>query len=242
MYLSADYEIDNYGSASFLNKPTPKNGEFRGCQSMISSEYIGVRAKDFDWMAYGADNQIAKEGRALANSFVINFQKWREKGKGLYIFSATKRTGKTFLSFCLANEVMERCDANLKYINIIDYFDLTKRTYGSAEDREEKDKIMKAAVLVLDDIGVEVSRDWMNTKLYQLLNYRSLHKLVTVMTSNYKVEQLNADDRVKSRINDICIPLHIPEVPVGEMKSDEGNADFLRSVMMEKPEIHKNTL
>ena len=60
---------------------------------------------------------------------------------------------------------MGRNDANLKYVNIIDYFDLTKRTYSSADDREERDKIMKAAVLILDDIGVDVSREWMNTKL-----------------------------------------------------------------------------
>lgn len=238
IYLSSDYTIDDYGEASFLDKPVPKNGEFRSCQSMIPFEYLGVTAKDFDWMAYGADDPIAKESKMLANAFVINFPKWRQKGKGLYIYSTTKRTGKTFLSFCLANEVMGRNDANLKYVNIIDYFDLTKRTYSSADDREERDKIMKAAVLILDDIGVDVSREWMNTKLYQMLDYRSLHKLVTIITSNYKVEQLKVDDRVKSRINDMCLPLHIPEIPIGEIKSDKENAEFVRSVMKTNSESH----
>ena len=205
---------------------------------MIPFEYLDVTAKDFYWTAYGADNPVAKKSKTLANAFIINFQKWRQKGKGLYIYSATKRTGKTFLSFCLANEVIGRNDANLKYVNIIDYFDLTKRTYSSADDREERDKIMKAAVLILDDIGVDVSKEWMNTKLYQLLNYRSLHKLVTIITSNYEVEQLKVDDRVKSRINDMCILLPIPEIPVGEMKSDKENAEFVRSVMETDPETH----
>ncbi|MBD5457362.1 MAG: hypothetical protein HDR27_02185 [Lachnospiraceae bacterium] len=40
-------------------------------------------------------------------------------------------------------------------------------------DKEEKDGIMRATVLILDDIGVEVSREWVNTTLYQLINYQS---------------------------------------------------------------------
>ena len=34
---------------------------------------------------------------------------------------------------------------------------------------------MRATVLILDDIGVEVSREWVNTTLYQLINYRYLN-------------------------------------------------------------------
>ena len=195
---------------------------------MIPFEHLDKTAKDFDWNIYGSG--ALEMERKLTNAFVLNFQKFRKEGKGIYIYSSTKGTGKTYLSYCLANEVMRRYDVNAKFTSILEYLDLTKKGYSSMADKEGKDGIVKATVLILDDIGVEVSREWVNTTLYQLINYRYANKLITIITSNYPVEQLKVDDRIKDRINAMCLPLHIPEVSIRAMKTDKANSEFIHEV------------
>lgn len=231
IYLLSDYEIENYGESAFSSSPQAKSGEFRSLRSMIPFDFLDKTARDFDWSIYGDNDPDAKEGRKLANAFVLNFHKWKQRGKGLYIYSSTKGTGKTYLSFCLANEVMNRYDVNVKFISVLDYLDLTRKGYNSMADKEEKDGIAKAAVLILDDIGVEINREWVNTTLYQLINYRYLDRLVTIITSNHPPERLKADDRLKSRIDEMCLPLHIPEVSIRAMKTDKQNREFIHEVL-----------
>lgn len=228
MYLLSEYDIEDYGEAVFSDTPKAQNGEFRSCRSMIPFEYLDKTAKDFDWNIYGSGSLEME--RKLTNAFVLNFQKFRKEGKGIYIYSSTKGTGKTYLSYCLANEVMRRYDVNVKFTSILEYLDLTKKGYSSMADKEEKDGIAKATVLILDDIGVEVSREWVNTTLYQLINYRYANKLITIITSNYPVEQLKFDDRIKDRINAMCLPLHIPEVSIRTMETDRANSEFIHEV------------
>lgn len=230
-YLLGEYDIQDYGETVFSKEPVSENGKFRSARSMIPFEQLDKRAKDFDWTLYGDDNPDAEKGRRMANAFVLNFQKFRQAGKGLYLHSATKGTGKTYLSYCLANEIMARYDVNVKFTSVLEYLDLTKKGYSSAADKEEKDSILKASVLILDDIGVEVSKEWVNTTLYQLINYRYSNKLITVFTSNYQLEQLRIDDRIKDRINFMCLPLHLPEVPIRSMETDKANSEFINEIL-----------
>ncbi len=228
-YLLGEYDIQEYGEVVFSDDPKAQNGKFRSARSMIPFEHLDKRAQDFEWALYG-DNPDAGKGRKMANAFVLNFQKFRQAGKGLYLHSNTKGTGKTYLSYCLANEVMVRYDVNVKFTSVLEYLDLTKKGYSSAADKEEKDGIMRATVLILDDIGVEVSKEWVNTTLYQLINYRYANKLITIFTSNYPLEQLKVDDRIKDRINFMCLPLHIPEVSIRAMETDRENSKFIKDV------------
>lgn len=178
-YLLGEYDIQEYGEVVFSDDPKAQNGKFRSARSMIPFEHLDKRAKDFDWALYG-DNPDVEKGRKMANAFVLNFQKFRQAGKGLYLHSNTKGTGKTYLSYCLANEVMVRYDVNVKFTSVLEYLDLTKKGYSSMADKEEKDGIIRATVLIMDDIGVEVSKEWVNTTLYQLINYRYDNKLITI--------------------------------------------------------------
>ena len=72
------------------------------------------------------------------------------------------------------------------------------------------------------------------TTLYQLINYRYANKLITILTSNYPIEQLGVDDRIKDRINFMCLPLHIPEVPIRSMETDRENSKFIEEVFEAK--------
>lgn len=229
----SEYEIENYGSAVFALPPKTRNGEFRRHRSMMPFDNLDKRLNDFRWDVYGGDPETAAAER-MARAFVHSYDMFGRNGKGYYIYSGTKGSGKTLLSCCLANEIMEMRDVSVKFITVLDYLELTKKGYKSMEDREDVDRVMKAGILILDDIGVEVSREWVNTTLYQLINHRYSCRLVTIITSNSPLERLGIDDRVRDRINAMCVMLHLPEVSVRSMKARRDNEDFIRSVMRQE--------
>lgn len=225
----SEYDIEKYGQAVFSDNPKTKNGDFRRARSMMPFEYIDKTSKDFSWDIYGKDTP--ELNRKLSIAFVVNFPKFQKEGKGLYIYSGTRGSGKTLLACCLSNEVMNRYDINVKFVSILDYLELTKKGYNSMADKEEKDSITRATILILDDIGVEVSKEWVNTTLYHLINFRYSNKLMTIITSNCSIEELKIDGRIKDRLNSMCLPLHMPEISIRTIKSNRENDAFIKSVI-----------
>lgn len=230
-YLLNEYDIkEGYeGNATFAMNPKAVNGQFMRVRSMMPFEYMDKMAKDFMWNVY--DSKELDQGKKLANSFIVNFQKFREKGKGLYIFSNTRGSGKTLLACCLTNELTKRHVVNVKFISVLDYLDMTKKGYISAADKEEKDAIMKSGILVLDDIGVDLSKDWVNTNLYQLINYRYSNRLITIFTSNVSIEELKVDGRIKDRIHAMCLDIHMPEESIRSKMIQQSDEEFMKSIM-----------
>lgn len=228
-YLLNDYEIEDYGEATYSMKQAYSAAGFRQAMSMMPFEYIDKTAQDFKWDLYGTD--APEEIKRLVNAFIVNFEKFRKAGKGLYIHSETRGSGKTLLACCLLNEVVKRYDLSVKFISVLEYLELTKKGYASEEDKKERDGILRTSVLVLDEIGVEVSKDWVNTTLYRLIDFRYSNKLITIVTSNLPIDDLKIDGRIKDRLNAMCIPVHMPEYSVRSQKAKEENTEFLKSVM-----------
>ena len=228
-YSLNEYDLENYGPAVYAINPLYSGGSFRRVHSMMPVEYINKNANDFKWDIYG--DSVPDQTKRVVNAFIINYKKFEKEGMGLYIYSNAKGSGKTLLSCCLLNEVINRYDVSAKFINILDYLELTKKGYSSPTDKEEKDSIMHTRILILDDLGVEVSKDWINTTLYNLINFRYSNKLITIITSNASIEKLKMDERIKERISEKCIPIHMPEISIRTKKAREKNAEFLKTVM-----------
>lgn len=226
--LLSEYDIEGYGLADFINA-IPANGEFRRMRSMIPFEYLFKTGRDFDWSLYG--DKLNGDSKKLANAFVLNFKSFKTEGKGLYVYSETRGSGKTMLACCLANEVAERFGLPIKYMSVIDYLELTKKGYKKQEEKEEQENIRKTGLLVLDDIGVELSNEWTGTILYGLIDFRYVSKRPTIITSNIPIDGLHIDSRVKDRINAMCIPIPLPEVPVRSIMAADANRRFLNRIM-----------
>lgn len=228
-YSLNEYDIENYGPAVYAINPLYSGGSFRRVHSMMPFEYINKNANDFKWDIYG--NSVPEQTKKVVNAFIINYRKFEKEGKGLYIYSNAKGSGKTLLACCLINEVINRYDVSAKFINILDYLELTKKGYFGQTDKEEKDSIMHTRILVLDDLGTEVSKDWINTTLYNLINFRYSNNLMTIITSNESIEKLKMDERIKERIIEKCIPIHMPEISIRTKMAKEKNAEFLKTVI-----------
>lgn len=184
---------------------TKEDSDFRKARAMIPFEFLGLTGKDFDWKKYTADVAVAKD---TVNKYIIHHQRFKEKGMGLYIYSGTKGSGKTMLACCMIGEITKRYPGSVKFVNILDFLEMTKRSY---EGDNEVNAIYDASLLVLDDIGVQMSKEWVDTVLYRLINERYVNRLPTIYTSNIPVENLKMDDRIIDRIESTTYSVKLPE-------------------------------
>jgi len=88
-------------------------------------------------------------------------------------------------------------------LSVPDLLDHLRATYApsSLEGYSERfEQVRTTPLLILDDLGTENTTSWALEKLFQLLNYRYLVRLPTVITTNQDLERL--DPRLRSRLAD----------------------------------------
>lgn len=227
--------VENYGTTQpfFCSGGLTADGITERSQlSGIPKEYVNKQGKDFNWGLYGQDVTPQKK---LVNAFVQQFKEFQKQGRGLYISSKAKGSGKTMLACCLANEVMKRYDLSIKFINAPDYVDLERSKLDS--DREKKKKILGSSLLILDDIGAEATdQDWVNSIIFRLVDYRRVNILPTIFTSNFELDKLKCDERTVDRITEISTEIRMPEVRIRRQKAKKSNDEFIQYVMQKNNE------
>ena len=196
--------------------------------AMIPATYKDVRLKDITTNYYqqSKSKQIIKAIGYSIKMYLDNLYTNIEEGKGLYLWSETKGSGKTMLAAALANELINEHKRYVKFATSLDILDEIKATYGrrnydeneSAESKLLKD-LVSAEFLIIDDFGTERATDWAGEKFYQIVNKRYINKKVTFFTSNYDLKTLNYDDRITNRIRERCYIIHFPEESVREYKA-----------------------
>ena len=109
--------------------------------------------------------------------------------------------GKTHLAASIANEVVSLGVKTL-FLTVPDLLDWLRFTFSSDETTYEErfEEIRTIHFLVLDDLGTQNTTDWAREKLFQIINYRYIHKLPSVITTNLDLTQI--DDRISSRLQD----------------------------------------
>ena len=200
---------------------------FRKVRSMVPFDYVDKKIKDFDWSEYG--NADVSREKTIVYNYLTKFNGFKEKGMGLYIYSGTKGSGKTLLASIILNEISCRYAVNTKFVSVLDFIEMTKR--GFNDEGGEVKMIYNAAVLVVDDLGVQMSKEWIESSLYQLINYRYINKLVTIYTSNIRHTDMKIDDRITDRIDATTYPLNLPEIAVRHRKKQAEKEKFMSDIV-----------
>lgn len=213
--------IDGYGHTQPFYEPgsvvlTGQIDERRN-NSGMPTKYMSKTGKDFKFDIYGENTTTQK---ALCNAYIQNF-KSGIRGTGLYIYSETPGSGKTFLTCCIGNEILKRQDISLKFITMIDFIELSFKASKVEDDWDKLKAIKEATLLILDDIGANNTKTSIDNALFSLVDYRNKNNLPTIYTSNLSKEGLKEkfNDRVVSRIFDNTIPLAMPEKSIRDEQS-----------------------
>ncbi len=125
------------------------------------------------------------------------------QAENLLFFGATG-LGKTHLSTAIARRVIDR-GYDVYYTGAIGMFsDFEHARFGSGTERAaaEPTRYVDCDLLILDDLGTEVSNQFTNSCLYTVLNNRINMKRPTIINTNLSGKELKARyaDRIASRI------------------------------------------
>lgn len=109
--------------------------------------------------------------------------------------------GKTHLAAAVANFAVSMGVPTL-FLTVPDLLDTLRFSYNSEDTTFEErfDQIRNAHLLVLDDFGTQNATGWAQEKLFQIVNYRYINKLSTVVTTNLSLDEIEA--RIRSRLSD----------------------------------------
>ena len=205
--------------------------------SNIPVSYYDKPYNAFEWNIYkdedGKQFDLSKQER-FVSSFINDFKKWDERGLGLYIWSHMKGSGKTFLSSCICNELMKLYAIQTRYVSANDLLDIAKSGDPDSLDEYKRNPIKllsNCKLLVIDDLGAKkAGNEWINDILFQITDARMTKKLVTIITSNIAIKDLNLDDRVCDRINKMCQSLPLPNYCVRAKEVIEDRLSFFKEI------------
>ncbi len=72
---------------------------------------------------------------------------------------------------------------------------------------------------------------WVKTIFYSILDGRMDNNKITIFTSNMSMEELDHDDRLKSRIEKMAIPMEFPEESIRSKIARNENKELQRLLL-----------
>lgn len=183
------------------NKSNISNLENHKFENFLSTVY----STDVDKVKYNSDispRENIEIIKKISQKFIKNFDDSNEKN---LLFTGNTGLGKTFLSGCIANELLKR-GKNVLYQTapvmldtIIDY------RFGKT-DNSIYNNLLDVDLLIIDDLGTECMNNMKFTELFTVLNTRLLNSnnkvTKTIISTNLNIQNLfkNYDERIVSRL------------------------------------------
>lgn len=135
----------------------------------------------------------------ILNKCIEYANNFGENSGSLFLYGNTG-LGKTFLSSCIANAVINK-GYFVVFRSILKVFEDALAEHFGKKTGNTLEKLSKADLLILDDLGSEFGSQ-SDPILYQILNDRINLNKPTVITSNLSLQELNGryNERIVSRL------------------------------------------
>jgi DNA replication protein DnaC len=181
------YEISYLYASSNLHEILEKNNF-----SLLSRHY------------YTSEESLEHFDKAVENcrKFIDQFgQDYRNM-----MFYGTVGTGKSFLSGCIAKELLDR-GTSILYFSAVQLFQsLLNASYSTDKSELNRlyDTLFSSDLLIIDDLGSEHVTDYTRSQLFQILNERALRQKPFLLSTNLDLQELREVyyDRIFSRLID----------------------------------------
>ena len=121
------------------------------------------------------------------------------------LFQGSTGVGKTFLSHCIAKEIIDQ-GYTCVYTTAFQLFDdLAKRTFQKEKEEDTEhslDMIFQCDLLIIDDLGTEMTNKFVISQLFQCLNERLIQEKSTIISTNLSIKQFRDtySERIFSRL------------------------------------------
>ena len=213
-YLELHYDCEKCRDTGFID------GKKCSCFKQAAIELLYEQSKlsdilsrenfdTFDERWYDADDmdeatgksslELARIARKQAWDFTQHFQ---DTFNNLFFYGHTG-VGQTFLTHCIAREIIEQGHSVI-YFSAYDLFDeLAKRTFHSYDNSPDlPDYVGECDLLIIDDLGTELTNTFVQSRLFLLINERLTQKKPTIISTNLEIGAFSEmySERTFSRI------------------------------------------
>lgn len=176
-------------------------GEQREREERVRAErfvgIVGRKYRDVSLETYRATTAAQRAALDAAKSFSAN-------PSGFLYLHGTTGIGKTHLAVGIYREQTRESAHGVEFWRVPELLLHLRSQIGRDVSEEEAiDPLLRARVLILDDLGAEKITDWVRQAFYVVVSRRELDELPTVFTSNLSLGEIEArigDERITSRI------------------------------------------
>ncbi|MCR5271850.1 MAG: ATP-binding protein [Lachnospiraceae bacterium] len=158
-----------------------------------------------------------------AKAFIKDFD---TKFDNLFLYGDTG-VGKTFLSNCIAKELLDSSHSVI-YLSAFQLFDIFRAANFNTENTTDLSEanVLNCDLLIIDDLGTELSNSFTNSQLFLCLNERILHKKSTIISTNLSLENFSNiySERILSRISSNYTMFRLTGVDIRIRKKIANNA------------------
>ncbi len=152
-------------------------------------------------LSYYQGEHLNRYSTALsdAKSFVAQFP----AAPANFLFYGSVGSGKSFLSACMAREILEK-GYTVLYFSAISLFQLLHESSSEQENASSADAVFNCDLLIIDDLGCELTNRLTFSYLFQCINERILSKRSTIISTNLSLAEISDryTDRVLSRLSE----------------------------------------
>lgn len=224
-------DVEGYGGPLVFAKQCTKCGGMKHSHDRtgIPPQFCEADLSKFRFDLY---NRNMEKLEKLVKNFCDKFREWEKAGKGLYIWSNTPGSGKTFLSCCLGKSIMMRYDLQMRFTTVPDYMAAVGASYKREQGAADESQIYRECDLLLfDDMGSQKSGDWQEQEIFRIVNERLNIGKVTIYTANMPPEKLNVGERTIDRIMKSCVVIQMPEESIRRKQAKAEQEDFLSRML-----------
>jgi DNA replication protein DnaC len=170
----------------------------------------------------------------VIKAYLDKIESHKSIGKGLYIYSHTKGSGKTRFAASIANELIKKHNMRVKFATSSNIINEIKATWDKETRTCTQSALLSALstteVLVIDDFGTEKIYDFVNENFYSIVNERYNNRKLTIYTSNYDLSELPYEDRIRSRVKEMTFVIQFPEESVRDYIAEQDNIELIKSI------------
>ncbi len=160
----------------------------REIEKLFSISNLGERFSKSTFESF-LDRNGSETAYKVAVKYVKNFKEWN--GESLLLWGEPGN-GKTHLAAAIVNELSKK-GYIVVFQSVPELLQRIRSTFNS-ENKENETQIMRALLecdlLILDDIGAEKTTEWVEEKLFNIIDGRYRKELPTLYTSNLEPKEL----------------------------------------------------
>ena len=145
---------------------------------------------------------VSPDERTTLESALYTAQRFAQSPNGWLYLSGKFGTGKTHLAVAIAHQCREH-GIDVTFITTPDLLDYLRETFHPTSPvrfDERFQAVKNAQVLIIDSFDMTNASTWAKEKIFQVMDYRYISQLPTVITSAVGIAQ--QEERIRTRLMD----------------------------------------